>query len=183
MGDIKLTEAHGIRGAFNYNWNPLWPSSLFGSHSAMRYNGTVGDLTTAKGQYCEFLIAAVTTGRDEGGVQSRLSGVAVALQHGIDQPENVVLDEAVGFRPQIGGAPFFGLVADDADIVLSRLPDFGRHLGSLRGGVNRSTMRDPWKTRSKFSAPYEYRSRRGLSFCAASAAADPPRIRIIDPGP
>src|ERR1019366_8540001 len=37
------------------------------------YNGTVGDLTTAKGQFCEFLIAAVTTGRDEGGVQSRLS--------------------------------------------------------------------------------------------------------------
>jgi hypothetical protein len=41
-GDIKLTEAYGIRGAFNHNWNPLWSSSLFGSYSAVRYNGTVG---------------------------------------------------------------------------------------------------------------------------------------------
>ena len=51
-GDIKLTEAWGIRGAFTHNWNPSWSSSLFGSYSAVRYNGTVGDLTTAKGQYC-----------------------------------------------------------------------------------------------------------------------------------
>jgi hypothetical protein len=51
-GDIKLTEAYGIRGAFNHNWDPYWSSSLYGTYSAVRYNGTAGDLTTAKGQYC-----------------------------------------------------------------------------------------------------------------------------------
>jgi hypothetical protein len=51
-GDLKLTEAYGLRGAFNHNWNPTWSSSLFGSYSAVRYRGAVGDLTTAKGQYC-----------------------------------------------------------------------------------------------------------------------------------
>jgi hypothetical protein len=39
-GPIQLTEAHGIRGAFNHNWNLNWSSSLFGSYSAVRYNGT-----------------------------------------------------------------------------------------------------------------------------------------------
>ena len=57
-GDIRLTEAYGIRGAFNHNWNPSWSSSLFGSYSAVRYNGTVGDLTTAKGQYCAVYTAS-----------------------------------------------------------------------------------------------------------------------------
>jgi hypothetical protein len=51
-GELKLTEAYGIRGAFNHNWNLNWSSSLFGSYSAVRYRGNVGDLTTAKGQYC-----------------------------------------------------------------------------------------------------------------------------------
>jgi Porin subfamily len=51
-GGIKLTEAYGVRGAFNHNWDPYWSSSLFGSYSAVRYNGAVGDLTTAKGAYC-----------------------------------------------------------------------------------------------------------------------------------
>jgi hypothetical protein len=51
-GDIKLTEAYGIRGAFNHNWDPFWSSSLFGSASAVRYGGATGDLATAKGQYC-----------------------------------------------------------------------------------------------------------------------------------
>jgi hypothetical protein len=51
-GDLKLTEAFGLRGAFNHNWDPYWSSSLFGSYAAVRYNGAVGDLTTAKGQYC-----------------------------------------------------------------------------------------------------------------------------------
>jgi hypothetical protein len=51
-GDLKLTTAYGVRGAFNHNWDPYWSTSLFGSWSAVRYNGTVGDLTTAKGQYC-----------------------------------------------------------------------------------------------------------------------------------
>src|SRR3977135_3990844 len=51
-GDLKLTEAFGVRGAFNHNWDPYWSSSLFGSASAVRYKGTATDLTTAKGQYC-----------------------------------------------------------------------------------------------------------------------------------
>jgi hypothetical protein len=49
---LKLTEAYGVRGAFNHNWDPYWSSSLFGSYSAVRYNGAVSDLTTAKGAYC-----------------------------------------------------------------------------------------------------------------------------------
>ena len=51
-GDLKLTTAYGVRGAFNHNWDPYWSTSLFGGWSAVRYNGTVGDLTTAKGQIC-----------------------------------------------------------------------------------------------------------------------------------
>jgi Porin subfamily len=49
---LKLTEAYGVRGAFNHNWDPYWSSSLFGSASAVRYRGNVGDLTSGKGQYC-----------------------------------------------------------------------------------------------------------------------------------
>jgi Porin subfamily len=51
-GQLKLTKAWGIRGAFNHNWDPYWSTSLFGSYSSVRYDGTVGDLTTAKGIYC-----------------------------------------------------------------------------------------------------------------------------------
>jgi hypothetical protein len=39
-GSLHLTEAYGIRGAFNHNWDPYWSSSLFGSYSAVRYDGT-----------------------------------------------------------------------------------------------------------------------------------------------
>jgi len=41
---IQKTEAYGVRGAFNHNWDPYWSSSLFGSWSAIRYNGTVKGL-------------------------------------------------------------------------------------------------------------------------------------------
>jgi hypothetical protein len=51
-GNLKLTKAWGIRGAFNHNWDPYWSTSLFGSYAAVRYDGAVGDLTTAKGAYC-----------------------------------------------------------------------------------------------------------------------------------
>jgi Porin subfamily len=51
-GDLKLTTAYGFRGAFNHNWDPFWSTSLWGSYSAVRYDGTVGDLTTAKGEFC-----------------------------------------------------------------------------------------------------------------------------------
>jgi hypothetical protein len=39
-GTIHLTEAYGVRGAFNHNWDTHWSSSLFGSYSAVRYDGT-----------------------------------------------------------------------------------------------------------------------------------------------
>jgi Porin subfamily len=55
---LKLTEAFGIRGAFNHNWNEYWSSSLFGSYSAVRYNGSVGDVKTAKGAYCQAYIGS-----------------------------------------------------------------------------------------------------------------------------
>jgi hypothetical protein len=56
-GDIKLTTAYGVRGAFNHNWDPYWSTSLFGSYSAVRYNGNSGDINTAKGQYCAQYVA------------------------------------------------------------------------------------------------------------------------------
>jgi Porin subfamily len=39
-GSLHLTEAFGVRGAFNHNWDPYWSSSLYGSYSAVRYDGT-----------------------------------------------------------------------------------------------------------------------------------------------
>ena len=51
-GQLKLTKAWGIRGAFNHNWDPYWSTSLFGSYASVRYDGTVGNLATAKGAYC-----------------------------------------------------------------------------------------------------------------------------------
>lgn len=38
-GQIELTDAWGIRGAYNHNWDPYWSSSLWGSYSQVRYNG------------------------------------------------------------------------------------------------------------------------------------------------
>src|SRR6266481_395390 len=57
-GQLKLTTAWGIRGAFNHNWDPYWSSSLFGSYSAVRYSGSVGDLSSAKGAYCQAYIGS-----------------------------------------------------------------------------------------------------------------------------
>ena len=54
----QLTEACGVRGAFNHNWDAYWSSSLFGSYSSVRYDGGTNDninglgTTTAKGAYC-----------------------------------------------------------------------------------------------------------------------------------
>ncbi|MEA2897798.1 MAG: hypothetical protein QOJ84_3413 [Bradyrhizobium sp.] len=39
-GSLHLTESYGIRGAFNHNWDPHWTTSLYGSYSAVRYEGT-----------------------------------------------------------------------------------------------------------------------------------------------
>jgi Porin subfamily len=51
-GNLHLTEAFGVRGAFNHNWDPYWSSSLFGSYSAVRYDGV------AKAEICATYTAA-----------------------------------------------------------------------------------------------------------------------------
>ena len=51
-GDIKLTEAWGLRGAFNHNWDPYWSTSFWGSYAQVKYNGGALDILTAKGQFC-----------------------------------------------------------------------------------------------------------------------------------
>jgi hypothetical protein len=38
-GSLHLTEAYGIRGAFNHIWDVHWSTSLYGSYSAVRYDG------------------------------------------------------------------------------------------------------------------------------------------------
>ncbi|SHH43773.1 porin [Bradyrhizobium erythrophlei] len=55
-GQIDLTTAFGVRGAFNHNWNPYWSSSLFGSYSAVRYNGD------AKANFCSALAGTSPNG-------------------------------------------------------------------------------------------------------------------------
>jgi hypothetical protein len=45
-GNLHLTDAWGVRGAFNHNWDPYWSTSLFGSASWVKYDGT------AKASYC-----------------------------------------------------------------------------------------------------------------------------------
>jgi hypothetical protein len=52
-GNIHLTEAFGVRGAFNHNWDPYWSSSLFGGAGWVRYDGT------AKAEYCTVYTASV----------------------------------------------------------------------------------------------------------------------------
>ena len=51
-GTLHLTKAYGVRGAFNHNWDPYWSSSLFGGMGWVRYDGQVGNLATAVGEYC-----------------------------------------------------------------------------------------------------------------------------------
>jgi hypothetical protein len=52
-GNIHLTTAYGVRGAFNHNWDPYWSSSLFGGMGWVRYDGT------AQANYCAAYGAAV----------------------------------------------------------------------------------------------------------------------------
>jgi Porin subfamily len=57
-GQIELTDAWGVRGAFNHNWDPYWSTSLWGSYSAVRYNAT------ASANYCAAFAPVVPiTGR------------------------------------------------------------------------------------------------------------------------
>lgn len=39
-GSLHLTEAYGIRGIFNHNWDTHWTTGLYGSYSAVRYDAT-----------------------------------------------------------------------------------------------------------------------------------------------
>jgi Porin subfamily len=57
-GSLHLTEAFGVRGAFNHNWDPHWSSSLFGSYSTVRYDGT------AKAQMCAVYSAGKVVSAD-----------------------------------------------------------------------------------------------------------------------
>jgi len=45
-GSIHLTEAFGVRGAYNHNWDPYWSSSLFGGMGWVRHDDT------ARAEYC-----------------------------------------------------------------------------------------------------------------------------------
>jgi len=55
---LRLTTAYGVRSAFNHNWTPEWSSGFWGSYAAVRYDGDVADLTSAKGAYCAAYTAA-----------------------------------------------------------------------------------------------------------------------------
>jgi hypothetical protein len=39
-GSLHLTSAYGVRGSFLHNWNPNWNTGVYGSYSAVRYDGT-----------------------------------------------------------------------------------------------------------------------------------------------
>ncbi len=45
---IRLTEAWGVRGAFNHNWDPYWSTSLFGSYTGVRYDGAAASAICAR---------------------------------------------------------------------------------------------------------------------------------------
>ena len=46
---LKLTEAWGVRGAFNHNWDPFWSTSFWGSYAEVRYNGGQFDSDLCQG--------------------------------------------------------------------------------------------------------------------------------------
>jgi hypothetical protein len=45
-GNIHLTQAVGVRGAFNHNWDPYWSTSVYGGAGWVTYD------STAKAEYC-----------------------------------------------------------------------------------------------------------------------------------
>jgi hypothetical protein len=51
---IELTDAFGVRGAFNHNWDANWSTSLYGSASFVRYDGA------AKSAYCAAYAKVIT---------------------------------------------------------------------------------------------------------------------------
>jgi hypothetical protein len=55
-GQLHLTSAWGVRGAYNHNWDPYWSTSLFGSYAGVRHD----DVT--KATYCAIYTASAATG-------------------------------------------------------------------------------------------------------------------------
>jgi Porin subfamily len=52
-GQIEKTNAWGIRGGYNHNWDPYWSTSLFGSYSGLSYN------SAGKALFCTGMTAVV----------------------------------------------------------------------------------------------------------------------------
>jgi hypothetical protein len=46
-GELHLTRAWGVRGAFNHNWDPYWSTSLFGSYASVSYDNTAAAFVCA----------------------------------------------------------------------------------------------------------------------------------------
>lgn len=55
-GRLHLTEAYGVRGAFNHNWDPYWSTSLWGSDAAVRHDNVT------KAFYCAAYTSSAATG-------------------------------------------------------------------------------------------------------------------------
>jgi porin-like protein len=61
---IILTQAWGIRGGFNHNWDANWATSIYGGYASVRYDGGTNDninglgTATAKGAYCAAFAAS-----------------------------------------------------------------------------------------------------------------------------
>lgn len=72
-GNLHLTTAWGVRGAFNHNWDPYWSTSLFGNCSGVRYDDT------AKFYMCSIYTAnrAVTHSADYSCGLQRLAALGV----------------------------------------------------------------------------------------------------------
>ena len=98
-GGLHLTEAFGFRGAFNHNWDPYWSTSLFGSYSAVRYDGT------AKANIC----AAYTSTGVRGSqrrlqLQPGLQRLAAWRRHPLDpgqEPDVLGRSHVVPPRPEV----------------------------------------------------------------------------------
>ena len=94
-GDLKLTEAYGVRGAYNHNWDPYWSTSFWGSYSSVRYNGDALDILSAKGQFCaSFNFGKVRVCRLS--LQPRLQRRPGWRGHPLDSVKNLTFSAEVG---------------------------------------------------------------------------------------
>ena len=98
-GSLHLTEAFGVRGAFNHNWDPYWSSSLFGSYSGVRYDGT------AKANICAVYTAArVTAAQRRLQLQPGLQRRADRRGHPLDscqEPDVLGRSHVLRSRPEV----------------------------------------------------------------------------------